>query len=143
MKKLVNGQLVDLTQAEIDARNAEQLSETTQAVTAHIKAYRKQREGGGFAFGGLTIATDEKTERRIMGAYVQATANASYNIAEWGTDDGFIALSNAQIIAIGDAFNYHLTKCFAAQATVETAHAVTPYTTITEIETAFDNAYNS
>jgi hypothetical protein len=113
-----------------------------QAITDHIKAYRLKREYGGFTFGGMLIETDEKSERRVIGAWTKAKADSNYTVDDWKTSQGFVNLSNTQLIMIGDAFDAHVQKCFSAEKTVSEAHAVTPYTSISAIETAFDNAYN-
>jgi len=136
MKKLVNGELVDLTQAEITARNAEQATSNAQAIEDHIKTYRREKENGGITVSGVTVQTDSESRANILGA-------KELNIGiDWKTDNGFVTLTAAQIAALATAVGTHVQKCFSAEKTVSTAHAVTPYTSIDAVETAFDNAYN-
>jgi hypothetical protein len=108
----------------------------------HLANYRYQREIGGFTLNGMFIPTDEKTERRIIGARVKAESNPDYEIADWTTDNGETSttLNAATIIAISDAFDNHVQKCFSAMTTVRSN--INDYNTPVEIETAFDEAYN-
>lgn len=137
MKKLVNGELVDLTQDEIDARNAETAATEAEAITDHIKAYRRIKENGGLTISGVTVQTDTESRANILGA---AQLNTSI---DWKTPNGFVTLTAQQISDIATAVGSHVQKCFSAEKTVAEAHAQTPYQSKDAIETAFDNAYNS
>lgn len=137
MQKLVNGELVELTQAEIDARNAEQSATEAQAITDRIKAYRREKENGGITVSGVTVQTDTETRASLLGAVQLNTS------IDWKTDAGFVTLTATQISGIATAVGQHVQKCFSAEKTVTEAHAETPYESIDAIETAFDNAYNS
>jgi hypothetical protein len=137
MKKLVNGELVDLTQEEIDARNAETSATQAQAITDHIKTYRRTKENGGLTVSGVTIQTDTETRASLLGAVQLNTS------IDWKTPNGFVTLTAQQISAIATAVGQHVQKCFTAEKTVSEAHEQTPYESIQAIETAFDNAYNS
>lgn len=137
MKKLVNGQLVDLTQAEIDARNAETTTTEASAITAHIKAYRRTRETEGMTVSGVTVQTDVESRASLLGAVQLGTS------IDWKTDSGFVTLTASQISAIASAVGQHVQKCFSAEKTVSDAHLQTPYTSKQAVETAFNNAYNS
>lgn len=137
MKKLVNGELVDLTQEEIAARNAEQSATEAQAITARIQAYRREKENGGITVSGVTVQTDVESRASLLGAKELGVS------IDWKTDAGFVTLTATQISAIATAVGTHVQKCFSAEKTVTEAHAATPYTSISAVETAFDNAYNS
>lgn len=137
MKKLVNGELVDLTQEEIDARNAEQSAGEAKAITDRIKAYRREKENGGITVSNVTVQTDVESRASLLGAVQLNTS------IDWKTDTGFVTLTAAQISAIATAVGQHVQKCFSAEKTVTEAHEQTPYESIQAIETAFDNAYNS
>lgn len=141
MKKLVNGELVDLTPQEITAREAEEALSNSKQLEKFLPAYRFEREVGGFQVLGLTIPSDEKTERRIIGARVKAEANPSYVIQDWTTDGGLTSttLTAEMIIAISDAFDAHIQKCFTAMVSVR--ENISNYTTAEQIKTAFDTAY--
>ena len=137
MQKLVDGQLVDLTQAEIDERNAETAAAESQAITDRIKTYRREKENGGITVSGVTVQTDVESRASLLGAKELGVS------IDWKTEAGFVTLTAQQISAIAVAVGQHVQKCFSAEKTVNEAHAQTPYTSIQDIETAFDNAYNS
>lgn len=83
----------------------------TQKLAA-LAARRWQAETGGIVFMGMSIRTDEDTQRKITGAYVQADKNPSFT-AKWKMDAGvFVTLDAATIIAIGDAVTGHIQTCF-------------------------------
>ena len=127
-----------MTQEERDAQDAASLVE---AVNDRITAYRKEKERGEVSVLGMTFTNDEKTEARILGAWVQAKLNPLYTVNDWKIGDVFIDLTNVQLIGIGDTLNAHLKKCFTAEKVVTVAHSATPYTSITAVETAYDTAY--
>lgn len=137
MKKLVNGVLVDLTAAEIAARNAEIATANAADVTAHIANYRRIRENGGITLNGVTVKTDQESRANLLGARDLNTS------IDWKTKNGFVTLTAEQIAAIATAVGVHIQKCFSAEKTVLTAHASTPYANKTAVEAAFDTAYNS
>ena len=140
--KMIGGQRHLMTQDEINQLNSDQEQKVSERITQEIKRYRLEREYGGFYFDGFFIETDEKSERRVIGAWTKAKADPNYTVDDWKTSQGFIDLSNAQLIAIGDAFDEHVQKCFSAEKTVTEAHAQTPYTSIEAVQEAFDDAYN-
>lgn len=109
----------------------------------YLSNYRYQREIGGFLFNGMFIPTDEKTERRIIGARVKAEADPDYVIPDWTTDQGATVhtLDAATIIAISNAFDAHVQKCFSAMVAVRAN--IAEYTRRAEIEAAFEVAYGS
>ena len=142
MKKLVNGELVDLTQEEIDARNAEQSVTETKAITDHIKAYRRERESDQVSIGtGDTLVTVTPDLRTVF--TIETIDRDGLGVKDYRADNGVFDLTAQRVSQLNIAIKTHIAKCFKAQATVETAHASTPYTTKDAIETAFDNAYNS
>jgi len=112
------------------------------SITMALSKIRKAKELGGFTMpGGLGIPTDEKTERRIMGAYTKAQVDSNYSIASWTTDGGLThtALNATAIIAIGDAFDAHIQSCFDAEAAI----TGNTYASIKLMEAAFDKAYDA
>lgn len=135
MKKLVNGELVDLTPQEIAARQAEEAANNTTALAAHLPAYRYQKENGGITVGGVTIQTDIATRTNLLGAKALNTS------IKWKTPNGFVTLTAQQISDIANAVGLHVQKCFDAEATV--LEDIANYTTKQEIEDAFDTAYSA
>ena len=123
-----------MTSVEVEAHINPPL--TAAQITAQITIYRKQKVNGGITVSGVTVQTDSESRTNILGA-------KELNIGiDWKTDNGFETFTAAQIAAIATAVGTHVQKCFSAEKTVSTAHAVTPYTSIDAVETAFDNAYN-
>jgi hypothetical protein len=137
MQKLVNGELVDLTQEEIAARNAETTATEAKAITDHIKAYRRAKENGGITVSGVTVQTDTESRTNLNGAVALNTS------IDWKTDAGFVTLTAAQISAIATAVGQHVQKCFSAEKAVTEAHAITPFPSKASIEEAFDVAYSN
>lgn len=88
---------------------------------AALAARRWQAETGGIVFMGMSIKTDEDTQRKITGAYVQATRDSGF-VVKWKVAPGvFIDLDAAAIIAIGDAVTAHIQACFANEAALTAA----------------------
>jgi len=132
-----NGNQITLTQSELDEYNARTTDYESYAITNHIKLYRRIKEIGGITVGGVTVQTDTETRASLLGA-VQLNASI-----DWKTDTGFVTLTAQQISDIATAVGQHVQKCFSSEKAVTETHAQTPYTSITAVETAFDNAYNS
>lgn len=137
MKKLVDGQLVDLTQEEINARNLEVAESDAKTITDHIKLYRRSKVDGGITVNSVAVRTDLESRNALLGA---VQLNQSIN---WKTDNGFVELTAEQLSAIATAVGLHVQKCFDAEKVVTLAHEANPYASKADIEGAFDNAYNS
>lgn len=91
------------------------------AKLASLAAKRWQVETGGIIVAGMPIKTDEDTQRKITGAYVQVTRDPSF-VVKWKVAPGvFIDLDAATIIAIGDAVTAHIQACFANEAALTAA----------------------
>lgn len=108
------------------------------AFAAHLIDKRWRTETGGFYFNGIFIPTDEKTERRIIGARVKAEADPEYVIPNWSTDGGVtsIVLTAPMIIAISDAMDAHVQKCFSVMVVLRAR--LHEFESIAALEAAFD-----
>lgn len=135
MQKSVNGKLINLTEKEINDKNADKKILELNIITNHIAQYRRQKENGGITVSGVEIQTDVETRASLLGAKELGTS------IDWKTENGFVTLTAEQISSIATAVGRHLQKCFSAEKTVSEAHAFTPYESIQEVETAFDTAY--
>lgn len=122
----------DFTQAEIDS-----LRPSPEQITAHISAYRRTKENGGVVIGGVSVSTDTESRSNLLGA---SQLGVSIN---WKTDNGFVELTNEQVIAIAVGVGQHVQKCFNAEKVVYELHDATPFTTKEAIETEFDDAYSN
>lgn len=137
MKKLVNGQLVDLTDDEILARQSEEVAAVSEALDAYKSIYRDQKILEGITVSGVTIGGDDTTQNRLMAARILAKEDASYTV-NWKSSNGFVSLNAAQVIVLADALRDHVQKCFDAENSLTGSYA-----TILEVESAFDTAYSS
>lgn len=134
MKKLVDGELVDMTAEEIAAREAEEQSNFEKQKKSHLAAYRYKKVNGGIVVSGAHVQTDTEARANILGA---VSLGASIN---WKTKSGFVTLTAQQISDIATAIGQHVQKCFDAEKNV--LENIDSYDTLQAIETAFDNAYS-
>jgi len=141
MKKLVNGELIDLTPDEIAARQAEEALNNANQLAKVLPAYRYEREVGGVTYLGKTIQTDRETRANWIGILINAQSNPSYT-TPWKTLDGsFVAYDANQAIGAALAVSGHVQKCFLAEEIV--SQNIGNYTTAEQIKAAFDGAYNA
>lgn len=136
-KKLVNGELVDLTteeQAAYDAAQTAHQQGAQQRALSALARHRYKVETGGITVNGLTVLTDDRSKLMINGALAAATQNPSFT-TKWKTPTGFVTVNATQIAGIATAVSAHVAKCFDAEATV--AAEVANYNEETII-TAFD-----
>ena len=138
MQKLVNGELVALTQDEINERQADEGLYQASKVAKHIIDYRYQREVGGVSYLGKTIQTDRESRANWIGMLINAQSNANYTVA-WKTSDGSFAEYDAsEAIGAALAVSAHVQKCFDAEAEM----AGQTFLSQTDVETAFENYYS-
>lgn len=108
-----------------------------------LATYRLKKETGGITVSGAQILTDRETQGILDAASRKAEKNLEtpgWGI-QWKAANGWVLLSAAQIVAIGDLVFNHVQKCFATERTV--ALYIDHYDTIEEIQSAFDSAFNS
>lgn len=89
---------------------------------ANLAAHRYGWETGGFTLGNMKIATDDRSKNLLTGARIAADANPNYTI-DWKTENGWVTLSSAQIIAISNAVRDFVQACFNAEKVHYTAIA--------------------
>lgn len=133
--KLVNGEVVQMTQEEITARQAEETASVASRLAASLPAYRYIKENGGLTINGVAIPTDIPTRTNLLGAKELNTS------IQWKTVNGFVTLTAQQVSDIATAVGQHVQKCFAAEATV--LADIANYDTEQEIKDAFDAAYSA
>ena len=139
-QKLVNGQLVDLTSEEEAARTAEKSANFTASKLPHLVAYREAKISAGITVNGVKIKGDEKTVSRLGNARIEASSNSNFT-AKWSAENGSFTLTAAQIISLHTAGVNFINNCFNAFDTVKTD--IDDYTTLAQIEAAFDAAYEA
>jgi hypothetical protein len=136
--KLVNGEVVPMTEQEIAERQAEEAQARDNALNGYLPQYRFKREVGGVLYLGKTIQTDRETRANWIGILINAQANANYTVA-WKTSDGSFAEYDAsEAIGAALAVSDHVQKCFDAEAEM----AGQTFLSQTDVETAFENYYS-
>jgi len=105
---------VDMTEDEIAERVAEEVAAEHVALLRRIKGVRDEKIFGGMTINGISIKTDERTQTALTRARMKADRNNKYS-ANWKTEDGFMVLSADVIIALVDAVDEHVQRCFDAE----------------------------
>lgn len=135
--KLVNGEVIPMTEAEIAERQAEETQAQENTLNGYLPQYRFKREVGGVSYLGKTIQTDRETRANWIGILINAQSNPAYTVT-WKTSDGSFAHYSANE-AIGAALKVsdHVQKCFDAESQLENES----FNNKNQIEAAFEQAY--
>lgn len=84
-----------------------------------LAAHRYAIENGGMVWSSVGVDTTDRTKLLLTGAFAQANGNPQYS-KRWKVAPGqYIALTNAQLKALAQALDDHVTSAFKA----EEAHA--------------------
>ena len=114
---------------------APQVSNDT--LLAYAASKRWETETGGITINGVKVATDDRSKLMIMGAYAAAQANPNYT-TQWVGSDGVAATLDAtQVIAMGNAVQAHVAKCFATYVGIQAAIPAGTTTTYDQVDAAF------
>lgn len=106
----------------VRAKTAEEQQAARLAKLAELGAIRFAKEEGGTVFNGAPLATDRVTQTKLTAAYVKATANPDYVIADWKFAPGvFGTLNAATIIAAANAVEAHIQACFTRESELTAA----------------------
>ena len=97
---------------------ADKAAAALAALPAYAAGKRWLVETGGITVAGAHIQTDRDSQAMITGAYAYAQANPDATI-NYKAEGGFVALTAAQMTAIGLAVGAHVQACFAAEAAIE------------------------
>ncbi|MDR3473316.1 MAG: DUF4376 domain-containing protein [Devosia sp.] len=79
---------------------------------------RWQVETGGITVSGAAIPTDRASQAMITGAVAFAQLNSDASI-DFKAGGGFVTLTAAQMIAVGQAVGAHVQACFAAEKAID------------------------
>ncbi|WP_051294440.1 DUF4376 domain-containing protein [Gemmobacter nectariphilus] len=90
-------------------------AEAAAARRAAVKARRDVAIASGITVGGVTVATDDQSQSRVMGAAVAAMLDPGYSV-QWKTASGFVTLSAPQVIGLATAIRAHVQACFDREA---------------------------
>ncbi len=115
---IVKRKQVNLTSDEIAARDELINAQWTQAIADN----RYEAETAGIVFGGIPVATDDRSKLMINGAALRASREDGYTL-RWKTYEGFIDLSAEQVQAMADAVADHVQACFNREAELQAAVA--------------------
>lgn len=78
---------------------------------------RWQAEEAGTTVGAMPLATDRVSQGKLTAAYLKASEDAEYTIANWKVAPGvFVTLDTAAIMTAGDAMRTHVQACFDNEA---------------------------
>lgn len=136
--KNVSGIEIEMTPDEIAERQQEESLNESRIISQHLSAYRFKKENGGIVFNGIPIKTDDRSKLLINGAVNDAIlANDPDATRKFKTSTGWVTVTNAQIILIGQMVSAHVQKCFNVEASLEN----TTFETIQELEAAYEAAY--
>lgn len=86
-------------------------SEQREKIARDIAWVRFYKETEGITVNGLQIPTDRNTQQVLTAMYVKAIANTEYSV-QFKTGGGFVTLSAADVIALGDAVHAHVQAAF-------------------------------
>ncbi len=78
---------------------------------------RWELETGGIEIGGMPMRTDRESQALIHGAYSLAQVNEAASF-RFKTSTGFVSLTAAQMLEIGEAVAAHIQACFAWEADI-------------------------
>ncbi|WP_051294407.1 DUF4376 domain-containing protein [Gemmobacter nectariphilus] len=90
-------------------------AEAAAARRAAVKARRDVAIASGITVGGVSVATDDQSQSRVMGAAVAAMLDPGYSV-QWKTASGFVTLSAPQVIGLATAIRAHVQACFDREA---------------------------
>ncbi|MFC3706036.1 DUF4376 domain-containing protein [Devosia honganensis] len=98
------------------------LEEAKAAKLAELDEIRWQVEIGGTEMAGITIRTDPNSQAKVAAAYTMARLDPAYEVPTWEALPGLFApLSNAQLIAMGEAVRDHVQDTFNRKAVLHAA----------------------
>lgn len=110
--------------------------ETALDLVAYAAAQRKAiLESHRLAVGPFTVPTDETTRNVLTAAYVKASANHNYQIADWKVGPAqYVALDSATIIAVADAVEAFVQVMFARNRIADEAIEAGTATTAAQVD---------
>lgn len=114
MKKIVNGELVDLTPEEVAALTAPPSKDALLAYSADI---RWRQETSGIAINGAVIDTGRESQAMINGAFALAKDDPAA-VIQFKAATGFVSLDSATMVGIARAVGAYVQACFAKEAGV-------------------------
>jgi len=96
-----------------------------------LAAARYAAEIAGVTVNGATVGTDRESQAMITGAALAATQDTDYT-CRWKTENGFVTLTAAQIVAVAMAVRAHVQAQFDREA--DLANQVAAAETVEAVE---------
>ena len=137
MSRWVNGEIVVVSQEEIDAIMAAPVAQADLLALAADARWRVMV--GGLLFDGFAISTDDVGRGLVTGAYTKAKSDPSVTKL-WQVANSpitFQSFSNAQLVALGDAVDGLVQGAFDVLAQVTQDIASGKVTTKQQVFDAF------
>jgi len=128
---LVPADLVD-TVAAIDPA-----AYTAEELIAYAADKRWQVETGGCAWGGHTVQTDRDSQTKLIAEMVAIGAGLRADPSPWKMADGFVALTNAEMLDVITTVRTHIASAFATEAAVLAEIAGGTVTTPAQVDALF------
>jgi hypothetical protein len=99
---------------------------------------RWQKEQGGLTLtSGMPLKTDDRSQAKVNGAVLAATADQNFT-TQWHADDGsYWPLDAAGVTAMSAELQAHINNCFAISAQTMAEITNGTITTLAQIDTAF------
>lgn len=135
MKKLVNGEYIDLTTEEEAAFLAPKpLADLKKERRDDLAEKRYRVETGGIVVGGEPIDTTDRSKVLINGSYNLSLQNVETPgfAVPFKTVNGWVNIPASDMIAIGSAVGWHVLNCFAREQ--ELSALIAAATTNAEVE---------
>jgi hypothetical protein len=142
--KLVNGEIVPMSQSEIAARQTEEAAWKTVKITDHITEYGSKFEQGPFTFNGFTEDGMEEHRRNAKETidFLRELGDAAPKTIPWNSP-----AHGVQVITLDTLLGWLMGvgerrfKRFAAQTALKSD--ADKYKTTTEVESAFKEVYET
>ncbi|MGO4673821.1 DUF4376 domain-containing protein [Bosea sp. 2YAB26] len=106
-------------------------------LTAYARTTRKALEVGGITLGGVAVATDGESQRKVLGAYVAASRDPNWTTVWSAADGSDHPIDTPTMLAIGDAVQAHINALFVKQSAVLAAISAGTITTPEQVDAAF------
>lgn len=111
------------------------------ALRATLAAYAVRRrweiETGGIAYGGVLVATDDRSKLMLTGARLKATSDPAFETTWYGPDGTETIVDAGLIVAISDAVLAHVDACFVVYGQIAAAIDAGTIASEAQIEAAF------
>jgi hypothetical protein len=90
-----------------------------KALLKSVAAHKRWlKEVGGATWNGHQVHTDDRSQTKIVAAYIAAMQGVRPDPSRWKTPAGFIDLTNADAIEMALAVQAHIQSCYDAEKAI-------------------------